>query len=242
MNWTRRSVVGLGAAWLLGGCAAGGGGRTARRPDTLWPSEIGQPRPDAGVEVTVRSPVPNRPTPTQVSTADPAKRGLTVIGRNQWATRGPIMADINPMRGISRITVHHEGSTPVFFTDTRATAARIEKVRRIHTEDRGWSDIGYHYIIDRAGRVWQGRPINYQGAHVRDQNENNLGILVLGNFDKQSASQAQLAKLVDTLRTFQSQYRVPTTRVLTHQELAQTACPGRTLQAGMTAIRSRYLG
>ena len=141
------------------------------------------------------------------------------------------------MRGINRITVHHEGSTPVYFADARSTAARIEAIRRVHTGDRGWADIGYHYIIDRSGTVWEGRDLRYQGAHVRENNEHNLGILVLGNFDKQNPSDAQLASLEKALRSFMGQHRVAQSRVFTHQEIVQTACPGTGLQSRMGGMR-----
>jgi N-acetyl-anhydromuramyl-L-alanine amidase AmpD len=140
------------------------------------------------------------------------------------------------MQGVQRITVHHEGWTPVYFTDKASTAKRLEQIRRSHVE-RGWADIGYHYVIDRAGRVWEGRNISYQGAHVRDQNEHNLGIMVLGNFDLQRPSDAQLTALAQTLRTLTRYYNIPISRVYTHQELNSTTCPGRNLQPRMVAIR-----
>jgi hypothetical protein len=42
-------------------------------------------------------------------------------------------------------------------------------------------DIGYHYIVDRSGAIWQGRRIRYQGAHARGSaNNGNIGIVLLG--------------------------------------------------------------
>lgn len=142
------------------------------------------------------------------------------------------------MGGINRITIHHEGWTPVWFSDQASTAARLEQIRNIHVRDRGWGDIGYHYVIDRAGRVWQGREIRYQGAHVSKNNEHNVGIMCLGNFDKQRPSDAQMQSLINTLRSVQHTYKVPARRVYTHQELSPTACPGSHLQPRVVAIRS----
>jgi N-acetyl-anhydromuramyl-L-alanine amidase AmpD len=102
---------------------------------------------------------------------------------------------------------------------------------------RGWGDIGYHYVIDRSGRIWEARPIQYQGAHVASNNENNLGIMVLGNFDKQQPTDAQMATLRQALIRFRKTYNVPVSRVYTHQEITPTACPGRSLQPRMVAMR-----
>lgn len=140
------------------------------------------------------------------------------------------------MGGVNRITVHHEGWTAVWFTDKGTTAKRLDQIRRNHV-DRGWGDIGYHYIVDRAGRVWEGRSTRYQGAHVKEQNEHNVGVLVLGNFNVQQPSEAQMRALVQTLRGLMRAYNVPASRVYTHRELNSSTCPGRNLQARMVALR-----
>lgn len=142
------------------------------------------------------------------------------------------------MRGVTRITVHHEGHTPVWFTDVRSTQARLDQVRNIHTRDRRWGDIGYHYIIDRAGRVIEGRNIAYQGAHVSGQNPHNIGVMLLGNFEKQSPSQVQFNSLQSTLRYLMARHHVPVSRVYTHRELGPTACPGRNLQPRVASLRA----
>jgi len=141
------------------------------------------------------------------------------------------------MGRISRLTIHHEGWTPVWFSDARQTGERIEQVRRIHVRDRGWGDIGYHYIIDRAGRVWQGRDPRFQGAHVGGANEHNLGVMLLGNFDRQRPSDAQFDTMVRTVHALTRQYGIDARQVYTHQELRPTACPGKALQPRVDSVR-----
>jgi N-acetyl-anhydromuramyl-L-alanine amidase AmpD len=147
------------------------------------------------------------------------------------------------MNGINRITLHHEGWEVVNFTDVNTTMTRLQHIQRFHMKDRGWGDVGYHYIIDRAGRVWEARPIQYQGAHVADMNEHNVGIMVLGNFEKQLPSNIQMASAQMMTSFIMGQYSVPVHRVYTHQELKPTQCPGRNLQPRLVAMRrSGYLG
>ncbi|MEM6552781.1 MAG: N-acetylmuramoyl-L-alanine amidase [Planctomycetota bacterium] len=248
-------LLALGGVVVLGGCASGGSVGRSGRPRAVWPD--GRTVTDAsGMPVPAGQPVGRPvsvPPPAQPTVAAPEKpavvpvspsrgaSGMTMLPRSAWTRQGPAMSEINPMRKVNRITVHHEGWNAVYFTDQPSTAARLEQIRKVHTRDRGWADIGYHYIVDRSGRVWQGRELKYQGAHVRDQNEHNIGILVLGNFDKQSPSREQTASLVGLLKRLQSAYRVPTTRVRTHQEYNPTSCPGKVLQAQMQAIRKRFL-
>lgn len=165
--------------------------------------------------------------------------GIQAIPRAKWARSAPITAKLNPMNGVNRITIHHEGWTPVYFTDYATTAARLERVRQGHLSRLNAGDIGYHYIVDRAGRVWQGRDTRFQGAHVRSNNEHNLGVMCLGNFDQESPTDVQMAAMRDVVAKLMRQYRVPANRVLTHQEINPTACPGRVMQPRVVALRRK---
>jgi len=226
---TRRQAV-IATLGLFGaGCASTAPRSSAYRARPDWPGAVAPPANARGTAV--------RPRP-QAPAATRADQGLRAISRRNWASAGPVAGRVNPMRSINRITVHHEGWKTVYFTDAKSTADRIEKIRAVHVRDRHWGDIGYHYVVDRAGRLWEARHVAYQGAHVKDNNPNNIGILVLGNFDDQTPSQAQVNRLVYTLRSLQKTYRVRTDRVYTHQELMPTACPGTSLQRQMVTIRN----
>jgi hypothetical protein len=160
-----------------------------------------------------------------------------VIPRREWTSSGPILSLINPMNGINRITVHHSAiiSSTV---GSKADAARMmDNVRRGHTS-QGWADIGYHYVIDPSGRIWEGRPIQYQGAHVKENNEHNLGVMCMGNFDVERPTPEMLQSLDMFVADRMRAYNISVSRVYTHQEIKPTACPGRNLQGYMVATRS----
>lgn len=160
--------------------------------------------------------------------------------RSRWTRQGVARPrEIYSMNGIRRITVHHDGMPPVWIGSAADAADRIEVIRRSHVESRGFADIGYHYVIDPQGRVWEGRSVAYQGAHVHDNNENNLGILVLGNFERQTPTAAATAALDAFLASQMDRYRVPMGRVKTHREITVTECPGESLQRYMNETRRR---
>lgn len=196
----------------------------------------------------VGTPIPANPTP---ATGHPAPHlaprsgsavatGLPggVIPRTRWAKYGPDVSQADPMQFIEKITIHHDGMPPTELHGMDQCARQIESIRRGHRSN-GWADIGYHYVIDPDGRVWEGRPIALQGAHVKEYNPHNMGILVLGNFEEQQPTSQALSSLDRFVATQMHQYRVPLNRVFTHQELASTACPGRNLQRYMERTRSR---
>ncbi len=240
MSQTRRNFVltGLGTMAVgLTGCAPQQV-QYASRPAPSWPTYPGA-RAVAPPPVYRPTPVPApprvQPTPT------PASPGtITPIARGNWTRQGPRVNLINPLGRASRITVHHEGASPVWFSDWGATVKRLEAIRKAHLR-RGWADIGYHYVIDRGGRVWEARAARFQGAHVRNHNENNVGVMVLGNFNEQSPSDAQLLTLRSTLRALSQKHGVSVKRIYTHQELSPTGCPGRSLQRHMVWLRGRNL-
>ncbi|HYE03451.1 MAG TPA: peptidoglycan recognition family protein [Phycisphaerales bacterium] len=223
---SRRFLLGGGlvaGAALMTGCQSSG--RLGALPAPRWPSDT--------------RPMPAPPTPAPGPAHAVAPPG--VIPRAQWTRAGVAKSwDINPMNGVSRITIHHDAMPSQRIRAAADAAARLEQVRRAHVEDRGWADIGYHYIIDPAGRVWEGRSTRYQGAHVADTNENNLGIMVMGNFDQQTPTPQALAALERFTGQQMARYRIPLARVHTHQELKPTRCPGNALQAFM--VRARVPG
>ncbi len=237
---TRREAVAGGSlalgALLLTGCAANK--QPAALPDTLW-------KPEGPQTVTAPPPSyvhPNSPIyaqPQQVTLPTDPVPSAGVVPRSQWARTGVARRDeIFEMNGIRRITVHHDGMPPTSLMSSRQVAGRIEQIRQSHVVGRGWADLGYHYVIDPSGRVWEGRSTRFQGAHVKDQNENNLGILVMGNFEMQSPTSAALNSLDGFLASQMQQHRISLGNVRTHRERAPTACPGRNLQAYMIRTRS----
>jgi len=220
---TRRDAVRLGF-----GLIAGLGGLTAcGRTSSL----VGKPIPDDPVFIPAAiSPAPA--TPAYAATTRPLARTL-------WTSAKPKLWDTNPMGRIARITIHHDGM-PYGLGPAQADAVdRLQRIRRVHVEQHGWADIGYHYAIDPGGRIWDCRPDNLQGAHVKDNNEQNLGILVMGNFNTATPTPAAKAAIVSLISDKQRQYRVPVSRVMTHQEINPTECPGRSLQGFMVSVRRR---
>ena len=214
----------LGSAVLLGGCATSGPSDSRLLPGLVW-------GPDSGED--------------EVQDTAAAKLAVPsgVIARSRWAKGSPIPSRMNRMRPVKRITVHHDGMSIYTATAWNDTASRLETIRSSHLRrtPEKFGDIGYHFAIDPSGRVWQCRPLSWQGAHVARQNQGNLGIVVLGNYDKQTVNAKQQAALVRFMRVCMKQYKVPVSKVATHQEMDATACPGRSLQAFMVRARRSTL-
>jgi hypothetical protein len=236
---TRRALLKgtalLGGLAFLQGC---GGSRLAENfPQPVWPDQEPLPQP-AKMAYTV----PNRPPVIAQQAPAPqvqvAPSSVAVIGRTAWTREQPKWKMSKPMNGVHRITVHHD-ALEIDGRGQNWSVSRLNKIRRAHLS-RGstWVDIGYHYIIDPDGRVWEGRPINIEGAHVASTNDHNVGVMCMGNFERDRPTQAQLYSLDMMVADLMRRYRVPMGRVATHQELKPTECPGNNLQSYMRQTRS----
>jgi len=232
LSIARAGVAGIGIAALLSGCSTAAERRVKARGGSL-----GEPIPEDPIVV-------NRPwTPDRNAVAvrpgtltDSVPAG--VYTRQQWAKGDPKPWLADPMGMIRRITVHHDAIDAAATGSPAKIAARLDSIRRSHLA-RGWADIGYHYAIDAEGRVWQGRPLTLQGAHVADQNQNNLGIVLLGNFEHQMPSPKAVESLDRLIATEMRRFGISLSEIRTHREMARTECPGRNLQRAMDATRTR---
>ena len=221
-DFSRRLFL-LSSALFVAGCG------TKKVTSTL-PSPIWDYKPAMeSAPTVVPAPVP------QVS--------VSAIARSSWAKGNPIPRNMNKMLPVRYIAVHHDGMTAFKSTSRGAASSRLETIRKSHLRRDGgrWGDIGYHFAIDPAGRVWEARPLSWQGAHVRAKNEGNIGVVMLGNYELQPVNRAQLASLQSTLKQLMDKYNVPVSRVKTHQEWAATACPGESVQRAMNQMRRSSL-
>lgn len=222
----------LGTAALLAGCA-GSGSSNSSLPNPVWPDVE-----RAGY--TPPAPVAAAPTPVKV--VGPAV-STSVIPRSAWTSKAAVTSLAKPMNGVTRITVHHSAMVNSSVRSREDAARTLRGIQNDHmgrsdqNTGKRWADIGYHYIIDPQGRIWEGRPTNLQGAHVKDTNEHNLGIMVMGHFDRQTPTSYQVAAIDAFVIDQMHRYRVPVARVYTHQELNRSECPGRNLQAYMLQAR-----
>lgn len=253
---SRRTVIQLGSlaglAALAGGCAgggqqhAGGDGVPINWPDPIQKQPVLPPGPRPGPPEISQGPtvpplVQQPPTPVGPQAGLPSG----VIPRTRWTSASlKRPGNVRPMNGTAYITVHHDGMNQFFGDREDDSVRRLSSIQNAHTTRKArtgeyWADIGYHYIIDRGGRVWEGRPIQYQGAHVQDFNEHNIGVMCTGNFMLQYPTKAQTDRLDQFVAQLMRQHRITLRNVRTHQEWNPTECPGRNLQVYMARTRSR---
>lgn len=137
-------------------------------------------------------------------------------------------------RPINKIFIHCSATPPKM--DIGA-----DEIRKWHKK-RGWSDIGYHYVIRRNGAFELGRDIDLIGAHVKGHNTGSIGVCMVGGVDDNNAAQdnftgEQWSELITALKVLKKHY--PQATIHGHNEFAAKACPSFDVQKELTNGRLR---
>jgi hypothetical protein len=227
------------------------------------------------VQVRLTGPAKRVPRDLTLSVVDPGK---AVIHTRQASTRGPRsvpfgsaipprpeirtraqwgadegMRSNEPSYGQVRAGfVHHTVNANVY--RRRDVPAIIRGIYAYHTQSRGWNDIGYNFLVDRFGRIWEGRYGGVTraviGAHTYGYNDVAFAMSAIGDFDKARPPRAVLdayARLFAWKLAIHG-VAIPSRRDLgdrvfpaisAHRDAGNTACPGKYLYARMRAIRIR---
>ena len=147
------------------------------------------------------------------------------------------------MRHIDTIVIHCTATRPDWWSG-KTSQQKVDEVRRWHVEDRGWSDIGYHYLIDRDGTLVEGRPLERTGAHAKGYNTGSVGISLFGGHGGNVSDQFEdnftedqdraLRELIDTLKADH-----PITKTIGHNEVSSKACPTFVVRGWLAKAPSR---
>jgi len=109
---------------------------------------------------------------------------------------------------------------------------------------KGWCDIGYHYLISRDGRIWEGRPVRLLGSHSGGANTGNDGIAMMGSHDTTPITETQIDSLAILIRSVADAYGIGIDRSIIkgHRQYKSTSCPGDKLMAQLDGIVERARG
>jgi len=126
------------------------------------------------------------------------------------------------VRAINKIVVHCSATREGHDIST-------DTIRDWHVNDRGWSDIGYHYVVELDGKLVVGRNIAKVGAHTKGHNANSIGICYVGGVEsdgttpKDTRTDSQKLSILNLITVLKSMY--PNATVYGHRDFSTKACP-----------------
>jgi hypothetical protein len=149
-------------------------------------------------------------------------RSIQVIERAAWGAVLP--AGRYQSHTIDRLTVHH---TATVLEDNRDAPAHIRGHQRFHQQDRGWPDLAYHFVVDRAGNIYEGRPLTARGDTATGYDPTGHFLPVLeGDYDRQDPTGPQIDALVDLFAWAAAEFGADPATLAGHRDYAATSCPG----------------
>ena len=177
----------------------------------------------------------------------------TIFSRAQWGADERIRDQSNPSYGtISAGFVHHTVNANEY-TEAEVPGI-IRSIYAYHVKSRGWRDIGYNFLVDRFGRIWEGRfggidrPVI--GAHTLGYNHAAFAMSAIGNFETVQPTDEMLRaygqlfawKLslhgVNPASMSQKVGKSTFAAINGHRDAGSTACPGQYLYARIPSIRT----
>ena len=187
-----------------------------------------------------------------------------IISRAEWGARPQVCTPDVATNGLVGAVVHHTAGSNSYSTVDDAMR-QIRGDQAYHIDGRGWCDIGYNFLVDKWGNIYEGRADSLSlpviGVHAGGFNTGTVGVSMLGNYDTVGTPAVMIdavARIIGirlaafnvnptgsmTYYTgtgensrFQNQ-EVALPRVFGHRDVAYTACPGQYGYAQLATIRS----
>jgi N-acetylmuramoyl-L-alanine amidase len=205
-------------------------------------------------------------SPARAQTPVPGSRAApAIIPREAWGA-DQCRPRVAPAYGdVALGYVHHTVSANAY--SAQDSAAIVLSICRYHRNENGWRDVGYNFLVDRYGQIFEGRAGGIEqpviGAQAQGYNGVSTGVANIGTFSRDGQSEAGIAATAELLAWKLSLHGVPVAgrvtvtsaggpssrypsgrlvtfeRIAEHRDADKTSCPGDALHAQLPQIRQR---
>jgi hypothetical protein len=148
-----------------------------------------------------------------------------LVTREEWGSEPQPMPD-SRKHTPKFITIHHAA---VLWTADRDAKTFVKGMQGWGQREKNWPDLPYHFLIAADGRIFEGRPVEYEpDTNTNYKLQGHIGVELMGNFNQQRASIEQLQSVVKLVAWLCQDLKIDTSQVATHRDVApnQTECPG----------------
>jgi hypothetical protein len=156
---------------------------------------------------------------------------VNIISRADWGATNP--RKLSAVKSRTEFMIHYSTGDELGVADS---AQWVRNIQHQHMAKNGWVDIGYNFLVDKTGVVFEGRGWSYVGAHCPNHNTQAIGVCYLGDDDPnyQDATPAARASIKKLYEMANTRYGT-TLKLLGHRDGKATACPGNELYAWLKA-------
>ncbi|XP_058243170.1 peptidoglycan recognition protein 5 isoform X2 [Hemibagrus wyckioides] len=117
--------------------------------------------------------------------------------------------------------------------------SQLQHIQHLHIHERSFNDIGYNFLVDQTGEVYEGRGWGIVGAHAKAHNHDSVGVAFMGNFNDESPSLQALSAVRALIQHGVAKgYLQPNFVILGHRDIADTQCPGEKLYSSLHTLKA----
>lgn len=167
---------------------------------------------------------------------------LNILSRDKWKKQKINYKEMEYHFDYSIIAIHHSGDD--VFNDWFGNIKTPLDIEEEHIKDNKWDDIGYHFLINPNGKIYEGRALYFKGSHIGNANSNKIGIVLIGDFEP---SHSVFDKKTDTPTRLQINSLKSLILLLKnfsyiqilggHRDWGNSLCPGENLYKMLPEIR-----
>jgi hypothetical protein len=163
---------------------------------------------------------------------------VTVFSRVDWGSDRPV-GGYTIAGPVDEIFIHHFNSGIAPVTDRVEAMARIRSAQTYHAVTQGWGDLGYSWLVDDVGNIYEGRGWWRTGAHTYGHNSKGYGICWLGDSNRADPSAAALQAIAEVVADgIRVGAVTPAPAIVAHRDrVPGTACCGDPMYALLPVIR-----
>jgi hypothetical protein len=165
-----------------------------------------------------------------------------IISRAAWGALPP-KTDLMQEQKPNEIIIHHTGVRQQPRVSIEAKMRGLQNFgmtpgRAGILSKPAWGDIPYHFYIDVAGKIAEGRDIDFAADNTTSlDNDGRIQITVEGDFDREEPTKEELSSLTALVTWLALKYGVPPEGIAGHGDYDQTDCPGRHLKTFLEDLR-----
>ncbi|KAL4236846.1 hypothetical protein ACF0H5_005232 [Mactra antiquata] len=154
---------------------------------------------------------------------------VNIISRAQWGARSPTHVSYISVP-VSEFFIHHTESPSC--SSITECSARVRGIQNYHMDSRGWSDIGYSFLVGEDGNVYEGRGWSHVGAHTAGYNSRSFAASMIGSYMNHLPNSKALTAVKNLIACGVQLGKITSSyRLFGHRDAGQTNCPGDALYA-----------
>ncbi|KYN04238.1 Peptidoglycan recognition protein 3 [Cyphomyrmex costatus] len=161
-------------------------------------------------------------------TVCPGENSPNIISRAEWGALPPKSQSNLKLKPAPYVIIHHSVGSGC---ETQAICQlKVREFQRYHINNRGWTDIGYNFLVGEDGNVYEGRGWGKKGAHSKPFNSKSIGICIIGDYRNRTPKAAAVQAATNLIAygvengEIKSDYKL-----LGHRQTWPTECPGDSL-------------